>query len=238
MRTLDELVVKLKEINKEGFIQSLRRGSTGIGFTLETKLGIQENRFRGPDYDIYELKAKRRKTNSKSSLFVPNWILTNRNSWKDVVEEFGHRWPINENQQLKGKALFPTLQYERPNNRGWYLRISDDQIQSMLNDEIIAFTYLSDVEKLFHDKLTDVIYVLADSKIIDGKEYFHYNEVYQLEDTSFENFLNQIKANRYRIVAEYRMGIHLNGKFERHGNAFRASRKAIFALYEKISRII
>ena len=199
---------------------------------------LKENRFRGPDYDIYELKAKRRNTKSKSSLFVPNWILTKHNSWKDVVEEYGHRWPINEKQQLKGKALFPTLQYERPNNRGWYLRISDDQIQSMLNDEIIAFTYLSDVEKLFHDKLTDVIYVLADSEIIDGKEYFHYNKVYQLEDTSFENFLNQIKADRNRIVAEYRMGIHLNGEFERHGNAFRANKEAIFTLYDKVTQII
>lgn len=238
MRAIDELIKKLKEINNKGFIQSLRRGSTGIGFTLETTLGIQENRFRGPDYDIYELKAKRRNTNSKSSLFVPNWILTAHDSWKDVVKEYGHRWPINKNQKLKGKALFPTLQYERPNNRGWYLRISNDQIQSMFNDKIIAFTYLSDVEKLFNDKLTDVIYVLADSEIIDGNECFHYNKVYQLEDTSFENFINQIKADRDRIVVEYRMGIHLNGKFERHGNAFRANRKAIFAIYEKITEII
>ncbi len=238
MDSISQIKTQLEELKKEGFIPTLRRGSTGIGFTLETKLGIKENRFRGPDYDIYELKAKRRNTNSKSSLFVPNWILTNHNSWKDVVEEFGHRWPINENQQLKGKALFPTLQYERPNNRGWYSLITNDQIQLIYHDTLIAYADLDDVKQLFDDKLTNMIYVLADSQIIDGKEYFHFNEVYQLEDTDFEKFLNQIKAQRNRIVVEFRMGIHLNGNFERHGNAFRASRKAIFSLYDNVSRII
>lgn len=238
MSAFDQLIEKLKNLKRQNFVESLRKGSTGIGYTLETLLGIQENRFRGPDFDIFELKAKRKSTNSKSSLFVPNWILVEQNSWMDVVEKFGHRWPINENQPLKGKALFPTIQFERPNNRGWYSIIADDQIQLIYHDTLIAYADLNDVKQLFDNKLTNMIYVLADSQIIDGKEYFHFNEVYQLEDTDFEKFLNQIKAQRNRIVVEFRMGIHLNGNFERHGNAFRASRKAIFSLYDNVSRII
>ena len=33
---------KLKEIKNQGFIRSKRKGPTGIGYTLETELGITE----------------------------------------------------------------------------------------------------------------------------------------------------------------------------------------------------
>lgn len=90
MYTLDELILKLRAIKKEGYIPSLRRSSTGIGFTIETKLDVKENRFRRPNFDVFELKAKRINTNSKSSLFVPQWFITKLSSWKEVVEVFGH----------------------------------------------------------------------------------------------------------------------------------------------------
>ena len=37
------LINKVKDIYKEGWIKTLRRGDTGVGFTLETKLGIEAN---------------------------------------------------------------------------------------------------------------------------------------------------------------------------------------------------
>lgn len=56
---------KLSEISKKGFIKSLRKDNTGIGFTLETLLGIKENNLGEPDF-IYkglkvELKAQRKR---------------------------------------------------------------------------------------------------------------------------------------------------------------------------------
>ena len=37
---ITELKDKLSEIHRRGYIVSLRRGNTGIGYTLETLLGV------------------------------------------------------------------------------------------------------------------------------------------------------------------------------------------------------
>ncbi len=57
---IQEITVKLKEIQSRGFIPSMRRSDTGIGYTLETLAGIKENNIRTPDFGKIELKSQRR----------------------------------------------------------------------------------------------------------------------------------------------------------------------------------
>lgn len=40
---ISELKDKLSEINQMGYIVSKRKSNTGIGYTLETLLGLKEN---------------------------------------------------------------------------------------------------------------------------------------------------------------------------------------------------
>ena len=42
-----------------GFVKTLRKGPTGIGYTLETLLEIDENNISSPDFGEIELKAQR-----------------------------------------------------------------------------------------------------------------------------------------------------------------------------------
>ena len=56
----DELLEKITNISKKGYIQSLRSGDTGVGYTLETLLGIQANSSKHPDYKGIELKSSRK----------------------------------------------------------------------------------------------------------------------------------------------------------------------------------
>ena len=58
----NELREKLEAIQELGFIQSQRSGPTGVGFTLESLLGIAANTKRTPDYKGIELKSGRRKS--------------------------------------------------------------------------------------------------------------------------------------------------------------------------------
>ena len=53
---ITELKEKLSDINRRGYIVSLRKGNTGIGYTLETLLGVVENNLRSPDLGTIELK--------------------------------------------------------------------------------------------------------------------------------------------------------------------------------------
>ncbi|MDR1593690.1 MAG: MvaI/BcnI family restriction endonuclease, partial [Prevotellaceae bacterium] len=70
--TIKEFTYKFKQIKELGFVSTLRKGPTGIGYTLETLLGINENNNAQPDIDGAELKAHRTKGNSLITLFTFN----------------------------------------------------------------------------------------------------------------------------------------------------------------------
>ena len=53
-----ELRDRLSEIKQMGFVVSLRRSDTGIGYTLETLLGLEENNFKTPDFGDTERTHK------------------------------------------------------------------------------------------------------------------------------------------------------------------------------------
>mgnify|MGYP000916183619 FL=1 len=73
--TIEEFTYKFKEIKELGFIPTKRKGPTGIGYTLETLLGIIENNEAHPDIEGAELKAHRTKGNSMITLFTFKVIL-------------------------------------------------------------------------------------------------------------------------------------------------------------------
>ena len=52
-----QLRENLSEIKQRGYVVSLRRGNTGIGYTLETLLELDENNLRTPDLGEIELKS-------------------------------------------------------------------------------------------------------------------------------------------------------------------------------------
>lgn len=60
MRTYDEMISDIKDLNKQGFVKTHRLGPTGIGKTLEDLLDIEENNFPGPDGKDAELKFARK----------------------------------------------------------------------------------------------------------------------------------------------------------------------------------
>ncbi|MDR3287661.1 MAG: MvaI/BcnI family restriction endonuclease [Prevotellaceae bacterium] len=55
--TIQEFANKFKEIKALDFVPTMRKGTTGSGYTLETLLDISENNFASPDIEGAELKA-------------------------------------------------------------------------------------------------------------------------------------------------------------------------------------
>jgi hypothetical protein len=68
--TYKELIEKLKKIERMGFVQTHRRGNTGIGKTLEDLLEITENNIPGPNAAMIELKSARKNATSILTLFT------------------------------------------------------------------------------------------------------------------------------------------------------------------------
>ena len=55
--TLQLIKNKFQLINDKGWIESKRKGNTGVGYTLERLFEIEENNFEIPDFIIFELKT-------------------------------------------------------------------------------------------------------------------------------------------------------------------------------------
>lgn len=74
---ITEFKKKLKIIKEKGFIPSKRKGPTGVGYTLETELGIKENNIAISDLGFAELKSHRENHTGLVTLFT-----FNRKAWK------------------------------------------------------------------------------------------------------------------------------------------------------------
>ena len=61
---------KFIEIKKLGLIKSLRKGSTGLGFTFESLIGKAEDSRPLPDFNGIEIKTKLGYTKAPITLFT------------------------------------------------------------------------------------------------------------------------------------------------------------------------
>jgi hypothetical protein len=85
---ISEFKDKFRRIKDLGFVRTKRSGATGIGYTLESLLGISENNKAKSDIEGAELKAHRTNVNGLISLFT-----FNNKVWKmsplDAVKKYG-----------------------------------------------------------------------------------------------------------------------------------------------------
>jgi hypothetical protein len=87
---LNEIVEKLKNIKNLGYVETHRKGPTGIGKTLEDLFGIEENNIALPDFGEIELKSTREITTNLITLFT-----FNRKAWLmnplEAIEIYGSK---------------------------------------------------------------------------------------------------------------------------------------------------
>ncbi len=231
---LKEVQNKLQEIKNKGFILSLRRGSTGIGYTFETLFGVEENNIPIPDIGgRVEIKTIRKDSQSLITLFTFNkgvWHIKQ----KELIQKYGY---IDE----KGRfALKNTVFYGKPISQGLRLEIDEDKntihLLDSANGEIIATWDVYVIVGKFMAKLSRLLIVLAERKVIDGKEYFYYNKAYLLTDPSARSFIKAFKKSIIGI--DLRMHLKENGAVRNRGTAFRIKEKDLVELYEHSRRLI
>lgn len=222
---------KLLEISKRGFIKTKRKGDTGIGYTLETILGIEENNSGEPDF-IYreipvELKAQREHVTSNVTLItkVPHW---NPLSSKEIIEKYGYL------DKRSRKALKITLKATGYNAQKMKLEI--DEENNRLNivhetDGVICYFELDDLMEHIKKKLFEnLLIVVAKSKKIENEEYFHYTTAFLVSKLTEDAFKKMIEDGL--MVFEFRMHIKPSGEVRDHGPGFRLNRNLIENLFE------
>jgi hypothetical protein len=246
----EEFVKKIKSIKELGFIQTHRKGPTGIGKTLEDLLGIIENNIAGPDFSIYELKSGRKDAASMLTLFTKT--PQPKGAIKDLLNTFGYqqRKRVVDQKQLTltgeelselkipimDKELHGTVDSIKPNSVGLKLELRNNKIIIGNDKGIDAYYDEEALKPAFEEKYHKLVYVLADSKIEKDVESFWYNEAYLLEGFSFEKFSKLVQEGKLKV--DLRVGHYPNGRLHDHGTGFRIFPRHLPECFEKIDRIL
>src|SRR3989344_864174 len=134
--TKPQLVAKLKEIAKTGWIPNRRHGNHGgIGNTLEDLLGLTENNLPIPNATEWELKAQRLNSVSLTTLFhiepsprairfVPQ-VLLPKYGW--THQEDGKKYPKGE------KSFRQTIHEQSRSDRGFKVVIDRKKRKIMIS---------------------------------------------------------------------------------------------------------
>ena len=227
---LEKLKIKLEKIKEKGWVESKRKGNTGIGYTLESLLDVKENNLKLPDFGDIELKSQRKNVSNRVTMFT-----FNRAVWKirqkDLIEKYGY---IDTN---KRKALYCTSN-TKPNNQGLYLKVEEKNLLlNHVDGTFIAEWKINNLVKAFKEKMPALIVVFADTRInSEEKEEFNFNEAYFLKNPDIDNFIDLLKKDL--IIVDIRMHIKKNNAVRNHGTAFRIDEKFLYLSFSKKVKLV
>ena len=236
MNSFQELVEKLKEIKKTGYLQTHRSGNTGIGKTLEDLLGIEENNVPGPNAaGIIELKSARKKATSMLTLFTKAPLPSKANSI--LLEEFGYI-SAKGNYKKKLHTTVNALDYNTiKGKKGFKIQIKGDKLNIITNrKKIVGYWDKITLKNSFERKLPKLVYVKAESQGKGANEKFWFNEAWFLSGFDFNNFIKLIKEGI--ILIDIRIGQYPDGRTHDHGTGFRVVPNKLDLCFSKREKII
>jgi hypothetical protein len=111
----------------------------------------------------------------------------------------------------------------------WLKSVKDRIGLSELNPQ--PYWGFDDLSSKVGTKLLNCFFVEAETKKIDGKEHYYYNNVTMLTKFSFDNFLKQLELGNILVDFDARTG-------HNHGTKFRMKDKFLPTLYKKTTKIL
>lgn len=236
---------KFRKINNMGFIRSMRRGTTGVGYTFENLLGKPEENFPIPDFNDIEIKTLREKSSAKIHLL-------------NITPDGDYLYPIKRIQSMLGYPDKNNPKYKVFNvdvcanefkSIGYYKKIKLVVNRHNKKLDMVAINNKGEnlnlniswsfklLEERLNLKLKILAVIMAESKFINESEYFYYKNIsyYKLKD--FDTFLNLIEKGI--IIITFKIGVFKSGKrigqIHDRGTSFSIRKEDINLLYEIIS---
>ncbi|QIK95564.1 hypothetical protein G7076_02895 [Sphingomonas sp. HDW15A] len=173
-----ELLSMLKSVGSRGFVPTLRPGDTGVGFTLESLLGIRCNSSKAPDYKGIEIKAGRKGSHERGRTTilsqVPDWSISRLKGSADILRERGRF------SEKKGRnQLFHEMCASTCNSYGLLLEVDGNDFlhQSWTDGTSVVRDATWKFEKLFArlaEKHGQTFWVKAETQGTGAAEKFHY----------------------------------------------------------------
>ena len=234
-KNIEDFKEALRGIKAKGFVASLRSSDTGIGYTLEELLGIEENNIPLADLgnDI-ELKAFRKDSASLLTLFTCEPLPSGGSRDKMLLDKFGYKKRDNDRQ----KELYCTINSRVFNPQTLKIGVEKDKIRLISSVENIDIYWIAEqLKERFLQKLPKLITVKAEARLReDGKEEFYYSEAHLLKGFSFESFKNMVSKDI--ITVDLRMHLREKGTVRNHGTAFRIRKSKLGGCFQESIRLL
>jgi hypothetical protein len=237
---LEKVKQKLHEIHEEGWVPALRNGSTGIGYTLETMLEIEENNVSDSDIDgVCELKTRRSGGSSRITAFClsPIWVKKPRK----LVEAYGYQ----SEEHPTRTNLYAALKFgvNKPPSGRWHFLVDietmEDERCVVIRDgerQLIGHLPIGVLRYKFRTKYHNLLLVKAQSRKRKGVEEFWYNEAHLAKGITTKKVEELLRDGS--MVVELRLWLDREtGKFKDHGTCFRVAEKGTLSLFEHVEKL-
>ena len=227
--SLTELLNKFNEIKENGFICSKRKGDTGIGYTFENLMGINENNDSGPDFRGIEIKCfglKEGGSNQRRNLFLkePRWV--DGLSSNDRIKAYGYF-----DEENKRYALYSSIKVKE-NSHGlrFVINEKEGELTVEYKKKPIGFYSFDIIEERLKEKLSETAYIGAKKRRVNQSEEFHYCTFTYYSNPSIKEFASLARQGKVNI--ELRMREDRN-----RGTCFRILESSLPHLYARTERI-
>ena len=239
---------KFKELfeqtKKKGWIKSLRKGDTGVGYTFEKAIGKDEENLPIADYGSIEIKTTRKHSNKRIHLFcaVPD------GDYLFPIKRIHEKLGYPDKQRPEFKVFQMGFNGKDYSNIGYYkkgiIKVNRkekkvDFIVVNSNNKSIDINVSWSFQLLYQRlylKLKKLAYITADTKFIDWNEYFYYYDLRLFKLKDFTTFLNLIESGDIEI--RFSIGVFKSGKREGQihdrGTVFSINKENITKLFTEI----
>jgi hypothetical protein len=201
----EELLEKLTDISVMGFVDSMRNGPTGIGYTLETG--------RMP---------ARGGARNRSTMFsqIPKWEMSRLKSGKEILRSYGYHSADRDRQQLYCSVS------STPNSQGLYMKVnsSGELIENLAvkadgTEESVVVWILSELETALATKHKETFWVKAQQRQSGSMEQFHFTNVVHTRRPLVSNF--GLLVDTGKIEMDYTLSSKPSGGTRDHGYLFK-----------------
>jgi hypothetical protein len=225
---------ELDRIKSSGFIPTMRKGDNGIGYTLETLLGLRETNTRGKGDFSYkgiqtELKSQRKDTSSMMTLFT---LEPKKETLKDrdMINKYGYL----DSKGRQGLKITLDTKHFVPQGLKISVDYANDKLSIIDQDDNISWYWtITDLEI----KIGSLVIVFAERRGRGKTEEFHYVEAHHLNGLDPDKLLSLFDENVF--VIDLRMHLRHNNTVRNHGTAFRIrDMSKLIGCYEVSERLI
>lgn len=227
---LTEFLKRFDPLERRGFVRTLRPGSTGIGYTLETLLKIEENNSPRGDLLGMEIKAyrddeKEFDDHGKMNLFLKEPTWTDARKSAERIRDYGY-------VDSDGRQAWYQSVTNKVNDRGLQLRIdrSSQRLNLMRQELVIGYWRFDVLQQRLQEKLSEAVFVAAETRGSGRDEEFHYQTVTYCARPSGDKLLKLVDSGD--VILELRMHVKPTGGARNHGTAFRVRKHRLVDLYE------